>query len=132
MICDFDTAFGVSSFNGKMRSATGEKSRERTPWESVAWAMLEMAIEDTAILCRYGLIDGEGELIEWPRVLRVDHLGHKHHDPMTIATMNDPLEHARLREFWLDETQGQLWCDLCGCRLPAKDIWKSILKHHAK
>lgn len=122
----------VSGRNKKPHVATGDKSPERTPWELVAWAMLEMAISDTAILCRYGLIDAEGELLEWPRVLRIDDHGHQHHDPMTIATMNDPLEHARLREFWLDETQGQLWCDLCGCRLPAKDIWKSILKEHAK
>jgi hypothetical protein len=46
--------------------------------------------------------------------------------------MKDPLEHSRLREFWLDETQAQSWCDLCGCNLPAKDIWAGILKHHAK
>jgi hypothetical protein len=122
----------TENWNGRSRPATGSKSAERTPYELLAWAMLEMAIEDAVILCRYGLIDGQGELLTWPRVKRTDKEGHHHYDPMTIATMNDPLDHARLREFWLDETQGQLWCDLCGCRLPARDIWKSILKNHAK
>lgn len=123
---------GSSGHNRRPHAATGDKSPERTPWEQAAWAMLELAINDTAILCRYGLIRRDGGLIAWPRVKRTDKLGHHHFDPMTIACMNDPLEHARLREFWMDETQGQLWCDLCGCKLPARDIWKSILKHHAK
>ena len=132
MIADlFQLGFG-RSHNGRAGAATGDKSPGCTPFERVAWAMLEMAIDDTKILCRYGLIKKDGELLDWPRVLRTDEHGHRHRDPMTIATMQDPLEHARLREFWLDETQGQLWCDLCGCRLPARDIWKSILKHHAK
>lgn len=111
---------------------TGEKSLATSPEERIAWAMLELAIEDTAILCRYGLIDREGELRAWPRVTRTDKHGHKHFDPMTIACMNDPLDHARLRDFWTDPTQAQLWCDLCGCRLPAAEIWSAILKKHAK
>ena len=121
-----------SGQNRRPHVATGDKSPERTPEELIAWAMLELAIEDTAILCRYGLIDREGELLAWPRVKRVDKHGHTHWDAMTIACMSDTLDHARLREFWTDPTQGQLWCDLCGCRLPARDIWKSILKNHAK
>ena len=134
MIFDLCTGGSVASsgHNRKPNAATGARVFEATPFEQVAWAMLQLAAEDTAILCRYGLITRKGELIAWPRVLRIDAFGHKHHDPMTIACMNDPLQHARLREFWLDETQAQGWCDLCGCRLPAKDIWKGILKHHAQ
>ena len=133
MIADlFQVGVGARSHNGRPSAATGDKSPDRTPEELIAWAMLELAIEDTAILCRYGLIDREGELLAWPRVKRVDKHGHTHWDAMTIACMADTLEHARLRAFWTDPTQGQLWCDLCGCRLPAKDIWKSILKNHAK
>ena len=133
MIADlFQVGVGARSHNGRHSAATGDKLPDRTPEELIAWAMLELAIEDTAILCRYGLIDREGELLAWPRVKRVDKHGHTHWDAMTIACMSDTLEHARLREFWTDPTQGQLWCDLCGCRLPARDIWKSILKNHAK
>lgn len=117
--------------NGKPRTSTGEKSNAHSPEELLAWAMLELAIDDTAILCRYGLITRNGDLRDWPRKKRIDKWG-THYDPMTIACMNDPQDHARLREFWTDPTQAQLWCDLCGCRLPAKDIWKSILDNHAK
>ena len=136
MIFDLCTgaSVGSSGYNRKPRAATGEKSPERTPCELVAWALIELAVEDTAILCRYGLIDREGELREWPKVKKRDSRKDNtwQWEPMRIANMADPLEHARLREFWLDEAQGQQWCDLCGCKLPAKDIWKSILKHHAK
>jgi hypothetical protein len=93
--------------------------------------MLELAIEDTAILARYGLFTREGDLRAWPRK-RTIRDGYVRWEPMTIACMKDVLEHARLREFWLDPSQGQHWCDLIGCKLPAKDIWKGILKHHAK
>lgn len=118
--------------NGKPRASTGEKSNAHSPEELMAWAMLELAIDDTAILARYGLITRNGDLRDWPMVHGKDHWGYAKVEPMTIACMRDPLDHAKLRQFWLDETQGQLWCDLCGCKLPAKDIWKSILENHAK
>lgn len=123
----------ASSGHNRMPSMkTGQKTLACSPEELVAWAMLELAIEDTAILCRYGLINAEGECREWPMVTRTNWRGEQQTEPMTIACMRDPLDHARLREFWTDETQAQVWCDLCGCRLPAKDIWRSILEHHAK
>jgi hypothetical protein len=131
MIADlFQLGFG-RSHNGRPGAATGIKSPEPTPEEQIAWAMLEQAIDDTKILCRYRLITADGELMAWPRITVIRD-GYTRNEPMIIATMKDPLEHARLREFWMDETQAQTWCDLCGCRLPAKDIWKSILKNHAK
>lgn len=136
MIYDLCNAASVaaSGHNRRPYAATGSKSLACSPEELVAWAMLELAIDDTAILCRYGLIDREGELLAWPMVRKRDtRYGDTWQwEPMRIANMADPLEHARLREFWLDETQGQQWCDLCGCRLPARDIWKSILENHAK
>ena len=133
-----DTYEGVSvatsGQNRRPHVATGSKTLGCTPYERVAWAMLELAIEDTAILARYGLITREGKLRPWPKVRRTDWRegGKVYYDSMTIACMSDPLDHKRLRDFWLDETQGQLWCDLCGCRLPAAEIWKSILANHAK
>ena len=127
-------AVSTVGHNGRARAATGQKSQACSPEELVAWAMLELAIDDTAILCRYGLIDKEGELKPWPKVEKRDSRKEDtwQWEPMRIANMADPLEHAKLREFWLGETQAQVWCDLCGCRLPAKDIWKSILDNHAK
>lgn len=134
MIADLSYSEGIStvSSNGRYRAATGGKRPERTGWELIAWAMLELAIEDTTILARYGLITREGECKPWPMIKRISREGHKNTQAMIIATMRDPLDHIRLREFWQDPTQAQLWCDLCGCRLPAKDIWKSILENHAK
>jgi len=121
----------TANWNGRSRPVTGSKSAERTPEELVAWAMLELAVEDTTILACYGLFTREGDLRAWPRK-RTIRDGYVRWEPMTIACMKDVLEHARLREFWLDPTQGQHWCDLIGFKLPATDIWKGILKHHAK
>ncbi len=123
---------GTANHNGRCRPATGDKSPERTGWELVAWALLEQAIDDTKILCGYGLINKEGELRPWPRAPYVDAYGYQRYAPMTIAMMRDPNEHSRLRDFWLDPSQAQHWCDLCGCKLPAKDIWNGILRHHAQ
>ena len=127
----YQCSVAASGQNRRPHIATGDKSPERTPWELVAWAMLEMAVEDTTILARYGLFTREGKLRRWPRQ-RTDRDGYVRHEAMTIACMKDALEHARLREFWLDPTQGQHWCDLIGFKLPAREIWQSILKHHAQ
>lgn len=122
----------TQNHNGHARAGTGHKWSERTPEELIAWALLEQAIDDTKILCGYGLINRVGELREWPRVPYKDGGGYIRFAAMIIGGMRDPFDHARLREFWTDPTQGQHWCDLCGCKLPARDIWKGILKHHAQ
>ena len=122
----------TANHNGCARVSSGSKTPERTGWELVAWALLEQAIDDTKILCGYGLINRDGELREWPRAPYKDGGGYVRYAPMTIGGMREPFEHARLRDFWLDPTQGQHWCDLCACRLPARDIWNGILKHHAQ
>lgn len=129
-----DRGFSVatSGCNGRPTMKTGEKSCAYSPWERLGWALLELAIDDTAILCRYGLIDREGELLAWPKVRRTDHKGRNYYAAMTIACMDDGLDHGRLRDFWTDPTQAQVWCDYVGCKLSAEDIWKSILKNHAK
>lgn len=123
-----------SGQNRRPHVATGHKTPQRSGYELLAWAMLELAIDDTKILCRYGLIDAEGELLAWPKVKKRDtRYGDKWQwEPMRIAGMGDGLDHGRLRDFWQEKDQAQLWCDLIGCKLPAEDIWKSILKHHAK
>ena len=132
MIADlFQVGVGARCHNGRHSAATGDKSPERTPEELIAWAMLELAVQDTTILARYGLFTREGDLRDWPRKRTVGD-GYVRWEPLTIACMKDVLEHARLREFWLDPTQGQHWCDLIGFKLPATDIWRGILKHHAK
>ena len=135
MIADlFELGIGARSHNGRHGAATGSKSPVRDGWELLAWAMLELAIEDTAILCRYGLFSAEGELRAWPKVKKRDTRKPDtwQCEPMRIANMSDGLDHGRLRDFWLEPDQAQVWCDLCGCRLPATDIWAGILKHHAK
>jgi hypothetical protein len=122
----------TSSYNGRFyTTSTESKAVERQPEELLAWALLELAVDDTTILARYGLFTREGELRAWPR-RETNRDGYVRWEPIIIANMKDPLDHARLREFWLDPTQGQHWCDLIGCKLPAKDIWNGILKHHAK
>jgi hypothetical protein len=133
MIHDLTNGENVScaNWNGRSRADTGSKSPERTPEELLVWAMLELAIDQTKILCRYGLINRHGDLREWPRK-REFREGHWRNIPRVIATMNDPLDHWRLREFWNEPTQAQHWCDLVGFRVPAKDVWSGILKHHAK
>ena len=125
------TIVSASHHNGRSRAVTGRQTPERSGWELLAWEMLQQAVDDTKILCRYGLINRAGELREWPRV-QVSRDGYLRTEPMIIANFKDPLEHVRLREFWLDETQAQLWCDLCGWHLPARDTWNALLKNHAK
>lgn len=127
-------AISSSTHNGRSHAFVEGQDDNFSPEEKITWAMLKHAVEETKILCRYGLITRQGELREWPMVRKRDVRKPDtwQREPMTIATMRDPLDHARLREFWNDPTQAQVWCDLCGCKLPAKDIWKSILENHAK
>lgn len=129
-----DRGFSVatSGCNGRPAMRTGEKSAARTPYEVLGWALLELAIDDTKILARYGLITREGKCLPWPMVRRKDWQGYAKTEPMIIAQMRNPHEHERLCEFWTDPTQAQLWCDLCGCRLPAAEIFNAILENHAK
>jgi hypothetical protein len=133
MIADLTTGGGIgcASHNGRFRAVSGSKSPERNGWELVTLAMLRLAVEQTKILCRYGLIKRNGDLLAWPRV-KTFRDGYRRSEPMNIAGMSDPLEHARLREFWNDKTQAQSWCDLVNFNVPAKDIWTGILKNNAK
>lgn len=125
------THVSASNHNGRSRPVTESKSPERTPWELLAWALLEQAVDDATILARYGLIKRDGSLLPWPRRAELRE-GYWRQVPMVIATMNDPFEHVRLRDFWTDPKQAQHWCDLVGFRVPAKDVWNGILKHHAQ
>ena len=134
VIFDLCTGASMSSAGNNRRPilAAGRKSPVRSGWELLGWSLLELAIEDVAILARYGLITKDGECLPWPSVTRTNWRGETQTEHMTIACMTHPHSHFRLKDFWHDLEQGQHWCDLVGCKLPAKDIWKSILKHHAK
>ena len=134
MIHDLCTGASMSNAGNNRRPilATGRKTTERTPWELLAWSLLELAIEDVAILARYGLITKDGECLPWPSVTRTNWRGETQTEHMTIACMSHPHSHHRLKEFWHDRQQGQHWCDLVGCRLPASEICDNVLKNHAK
>lgn len=134
MIFDLTSGDAVSTanHNGHSRASTGSKSRARSGWELLGWALLELAIDDVAILARYGLITKDGECLPWPTVTRTNWRGETQIEHMTIACMSHPHSHFRLKEFWHDPEQGQHWCDLVGCKLPAREIWEAVLKNHAK
>jgi hypothetical protein len=121
----------TANWNGRSRAATGSKSRERTAEESLLLELLLLALDDTKILCRYGIIRRSGELREWPKV-KTFRDGYQRVEPMNIAGMSDPLEHFRLRKFWNEPALGQCCCNIVGFGVPAKEVWKSILKNHAK
>jgi len=133
MIADINTiAVSPTSQNGRMRPASeGHKSPERSPEEDIAWAMMEQAIDDLATLCRWGLITPPGRCMPWPRQLRLDSCGRiKESAYVKVAHMNGPHDHERLKYFFADPTQGQLWADLIGMNLPMADVWKMTLKHN--
>ncbi len=134
MIFDLSPSVASSGYNGRPAMRTGENSGRRSAEENLVYAMLLLAADDTGILCRYGLITREGKLRKWPKVRRHDWRegGKVYYEHMIIACMHGPHDHARLREFWNDETQAQVWCDLVGWTMPAKDTWKRILNNHAK
>jgi hypothetical protein len=134
VIFDLCTGASMSSAGNNRRPilAAGRKSPVRSGWELLGWSLLELAIEDVAILARYGLITKDGECLPWPSVTRTNWRGETQTEHMTIACMTHPHSHFRLKDFWHDPEQGQHWCDLVGCKLPATDIWNGILKNHAK
>lgn len=113
----------TSNVNGRFRAVSVTVQRDYSAEEDMAWSMLRLAVEDTAILARYGLYNSKGECQPWPM---------SKGQYMTIACMNDPRTHIALKWFWHDKTQAQLWCDLIGCNLPARQIWAAIIKQHAR
>ena len=96
----------------------------------VAWALLEQAGHDLATLCRWGLITPTGRIMPWPRCTRRNRDGSVQHHFYPVANMHGPTDHALLKDFYNDPTQGQMWADLVGYSMPMKDAWKATLKNN--
>jgi hypothetical protein len=128
MIADLDTSYCSSSHNGRPALANSGKTPERSPWELLAWAILEQAVDDLAVLCRYGIITERGKCLPWPRSVKF-HCGYYVKVNACIAGMRGPHDHRELKAFF-NSHEAQEFCDLIGCRLPAKEIWASTIKNH--
>jgi hypothetical protein len=125
-----------SSFNGKPTMRTGDKSRERSGYELLAWAILEQAVDDLATFARYGLITPEGNCRPWPYQMRrrfkmqggqLECFNHKSRAQICCST--GPHEHRQLRAWFLSD-EAQTFCDLIGCTLDPAEIFASTIKHH--
>jgi hypothetical protein len=115
-------AVATANHNGRGRAMTGHKCVEHSGEVQLAWAAIELAVDDLKILCRYGIVTVEGELKAWPRLANGS--------CRTIAGMHGPLDHAFLREFFLEPSQGQVWADYAGCNLPPAEIYATVCRKH--
>ena len=125
-----------SSFNGKPTMRTGDKVRERSGYELLAWAILEQAVDDLATFSRYGLITPQGECRPWPFEMRrrfkmqsgrLECFNHRARAQICCCT--GPHEHRQLRAWFLSD-EAQTFCDLIGCTLDPAEIFASTIKHH--
>lgn len=130
MICDASD-IATSAHNGRpARSCNGEKSPARSPEENLAWAIMEQAIDDLVVFCRWGLITPRGKCMPWPRRRKISEHGYLVSELVKVAHMTGPNDHKELVEFFHDKTQGQFLADLIGMRLPISDAWEKTLKHN--
>ena len=136
MIADLDTAYCSNVHNGRPGLSTPSKTPERSGWELLAWAILEQAVEDTAIFARWGLYDAKGNCLPWPtttkrRLKRTNKGWRVSHDriPASIGGGRQPNEHRELKAWFLSD-EAQTFCDLIGCNLPPKEIFFTTLKNH--
>ena len=136
MIYDLASSYGTTSHNGRVRSVYNDKTPERSPWEELAWAILEQAVDDLALFARYGIVTPQGKCLPWPhdtkRRIKWTCKGPQyfwHRVPRTIASSHGPHDHSQLCAWWLSNEAQQL-CDWIGCKLPAREIFFSTLKHH--
>jgi hypothetical protein len=105
----------------------------QTPEQHVAMKVLKQAVDDLRILCGYGLITKAGKCKRWPRAKRSMGRDPRHGDFMIIAGMKHPLDHKKLRDWFLALDQGQILCDLIGWRMPCAEIfWHIVRKEGAK
>ena len=107
-----------------------ESPQQRDGYVDLAWAMLKMAADDVATLCRFGIITERGKCMPWPRCVRVNKDGTLQRQFVAIAHMHGPNDHRQLRDFFLDETQGQYWADLVGWKTPMRECWQHSLKNN--
>ena len=99
-------------------------------WVALGWRLLELAMEDLATLCRWWLITPKGKCMPWPKCLRINRDGSLQRQFVGVAHMRGPNDHQQLREFFLDEKQGQYWADLVGWKKPMRECWNLTLKHN--
>jgi len=105
-------------------------SRDTSPYEEIAWAIIEQAVDDLKLLCRRGLITKEGTCLNaWPKRIEIDNNGYRCNRTALIDQMRDPLAHFKLREFFLDGV-GQGWCDLLNSRFDAPQIYAMVTQEH--
>lgn len=129
MICDASD-IATSAHNGRpARSFNGEKSPARSPEENLAWAIMEQAIDDLVVFCRWGLITPRGKCMPWPRRRKISEHGYLVSELVKVAHMTGPNDHKELVA-WFNSDSAQEFCDLIGCRLPAREIFESTIKNH--
>jgi len=137
MICDLDLPYAASTHNGHGRAvAHAEKTPERTGWELLAWAILEQAVDDLVVFCRWGIVTQTGKCMPWPRDLknrvkwtRRGPERYVQNVPRTIASSKGPNDHKALKA-WFLSPDAQEFCEWIGCKLPAKEIFHSTVKTH--
>jgi hypothetical protein len=136
MIADLDTSYCASSHNGRPALSNNSKTPDRTGWELLAWAILEQAVDDLKLFCRFGIVTQEGKCLPWPKTVKrrikwtakgprysYDRIPH------AIAGCKGPNDHKELVG-WFQSEDSQHFCDWIGCRLPAREIFWSVLKNH--
>ena len=136
MIYDLDASYCASSHNRRPALSNSGKSPERSGWELLAWAILEQAVDDLKLFCRYGIVTQEGKCLPWPKTVKrrikwtltgpkfsYDRIPH------AIASCKGPNDHKELVG-WFESEDAQHFCDLIGCRLPPIEIFRAVLKNH--
>lgn len=137
MIYDLASSYGSTSHNGRVRSMNESKTPERSGWELLAWAIFEQAVDDLKIFARYGIVTKQGKCLPWPhetKPIRKWGLDGKwgtyfYQVPRSIASSHGPNDHKELVA-WFNSDSAQEFCDLIGCRLPAREIFESTIKNH--
>jgi hypothetical protein len=136
MIADLATSFAAATHNGKPALANTSKTPERSGWELLAWAILEQAVDDLVLFCRFGIVTQAGKCLPWPRTvkrrIKWTTKGPRYsYDrvPHAIASCKGPNDHKQLCA-WFQSEDAESFCDLIGCRMPPREIFWSIIKNH--
>jgi hypothetical protein len=137
MICDLDLPYAASTHNGHGRAvARADKEPERTGWELLGWAILEQAVDDLALFCRWGIVTQTGKCLPWPREVKSrvkwTRRGPERYVqsvPRTIASSKGPNDHHQLCA-WFRSPDAQTFCDLIGCNLRPEEIFRATVKNH--
>lgn len=129
MISDL-TSVSTAAHNGRMRAVTEDRHADKSPLELLGWAILEQAVDDLALLCRWGLITPEGKCRPWSRKRKYNG-GYYCLVNTPIACMRGPHEHRQLKA-WFNSDYAQQFCDLIGCSLNPAEIFATTVKNHSQ